>query len=238
MSDQAPVTGGPVPTCPICGDTGLTHSPILWDELINEWQLSPDEARYIDAQQGTSCVACGSNLRSMALARAITMSLPQPGLLRDAGGLPENRALRILEVNRSGSLTPWLSAFQGHQLVEYPDVDIHALPFAAFSFDLVVHSDTLEHVANPIHALTECLRVLRPTGACVFTVPIVVGRMSRSRAGLMPSFHGNPYESGADLRVVTEFGADVWTFVAEAGFASITISMISYPQALAVTARP
>ena len=39
------------------------------------------------------------------------------------------------------------------------------------SFDLVVHSDTLEHVPDPLRALQECRRVLRPGGALCFTVP-------------------------------------------------------------------
>ena len=51
---------------------------------------------------------------------------------------------------------------------------------ASGTYDLVVHSDTLEHVPDPVRALQECRRVLRPLGACCFTVPIVVGRLTRS----------------------------------------------------------
>ena len=39
------------------------------------------------------------------------------------------------------------------------------LSFDASSFDLVVHSYTLEHVDNPVAALSECRRVLLPGGA-------------------------------------------------------------------------
>jgi YHS domain-containing protein len=38
--------------------------------------------------------------------------------------------------------------------------------------------------------LTECRRVPRPGGVLCFTVPIVVGRLSRRREGLAKSFHG------------------------------------------------
>ena len=40
------------------------------------------------------------------------------------------------------------------------------------SVDAVVLSHVIEHVANPIHALEECLRVLRPAGRLVLIVPL------------------------------------------------------------------
>jgi len=41
--------------------------------------------------------------------------------------------------------------------------------------DLIVHSDTLEHVDDPVAALTECRRIATPSGACCFTIPIIAG---------------------------------------------------------------
>lgn len=38
------------------------------------------------------------------------------------------------------------------------------MPYPNTSFDLVVHSDVLEHIENPIQALKESRRVLRPGG--------------------------------------------------------------------------
>ncbi len=67
---------------------------------------------------------------------------------------------------------------------------MHAIPYAAGTFDIVVHSDTLEHVENPVHALAECRRVLKPGGALCFTVPIIVGRLTRNRKGLPPELPG------------------------------------------------
>ncbi|HEX2294113.1 MAG TPA: class I SAM-dependent methyltransferase [Actinomycetota bacterium] len=49
--------------------------------------------------------------------------------------------------------------------------DARALPFAAGSFDRVVASETLEHIADDSVAMAEIARVLRPGGRAVVTVP-------------------------------------------------------------------
>ncbi|MGQ0594656.1 MAG: hypothetical protein ACT4QB_19085 [Gammaproteobacteria bacterium] len=43
--------------------------------------LSSEEARYIDVRQGTHCRACGSNVRSIALAKALLGSFQFEGTL-------------------------------------------------------------------------------------------------------------------------------------------------------------
>jgi SAM-dependent methyltransferase len=223
--------------CGICGGTGFRHQPVLWDRLITEWQLSPDEAGYIDRQQGESCLQCGSNLRSIALANALRAYLGTTELLRVAAASPVFRDLSVLEINEAGHLTPVLRSFTRYVYGAYPQVDIHALPYADGAFDVVIHSDTLEHVKNPVHALTECRRVLKRDGALCFTVPIVVGRMSRSREGLPNSFHGNAAVLAEDWAVRTEFGADAWTFLMQAGFNEVSIHAVGYPAGIAMLAR-
>jgi SAM-dependent methyltransferase len=49
-----------------------------------------------------------------------------------------------------------------------------ALPFAAESFDRVIASEVLEHVADDLAALAELHRVLRPGGTLAVTVPACV----------------------------------------------------------------
>jgi SAM-dependent methyltransferase len=221
-------------SCGVCGGVEFTDRRVLWPDLVTEWQLSPAEAAYVDRQQGATCNRCGSNLRSIALANAIRACFAEEGALKDIA----ERAppISILEINQAGDLSPILSRFEGRVLAAYPEVDIHCLPYADGSFDLVVHSDTLEHVINPIFALTECRRVLKPGGGLCFTVPIIVGRMTRSRAGLPMSYHGGPGTRADDYAVRTEFGADAWTLLMDAGFAAVTIHAVAYPAATAFLA--
>jgi SAM-dependent methyltransferase len=161
----------------------------LWPSLIEEWGLAPEEVDYIDRQQGTICQDCGASLRAMALALAIMNCRKYSGLFKDFVRRPFRR-IDILEINEAANLTKFLRRIRGHVLARYPDVDMMALPYGHAKFDLVIHSDTLEHVPDPIRALTECERVLRPGGYCVYTVPTIVGRLTESRQGKPPSYHG------------------------------------------------
>lgn len=224
--------------CQVCGSRTFEHGPVLWPELVSEWGLSEDEARYVDVQQGTRCAACGSNVRSNALAYAIMRWRGSDGPLSRFVRERAQRKLRVLEINEAGSLHSVLSQLPGLRLVSFPEYDMIDLPFEPGGFDLVVHSDTLEHVSDPVRALQECRRMLKPLGAVAFTVPIVVGRVSRGRDGLAPSYHGVPGQEDPAMRVHTEFGADAWTYVVRAGFASCELVTFHYPAGIAVVARP
>ncbi|WP_242104071.1 MULTISPECIES: metalloregulator ArsR/SmtB family transcription factor [unclassified Lysobacter] len=53
---------------------------------------------------------------------------------------------------------------RGHRNVEVREGDMHALPFEAASFDLVVLMHALTYAARPAQAVSEAARVLRPGG--------------------------------------------------------------------------
>lgn len=222
--------------CSVCGGTEFFDRAVLWNALCREWQISPAERTYVDRQQGTCCTSCGSNLRSIVLARAILTATRANGTLQSWVQSPKTLHLRLLELNGAGTLSSALTKLPHHAAADYPSTDMHALPYADSSFDLVVHSDSLEHVPNPVHALAECRRVLKPGGILAFTVPVIVGRMTRDRTGLPPSYHGDPAAAAPDYIVATEYGADMWTHVVLAGFDAVQIHTLAYPAATAMTA--
>jgi len=222
------------PPCAVCGGTQFTDKAVLWDALAEGWGLTPAERRLVDRQQGTCCTGCGGNLRSLALADAILAECGWSGTLEEFVVSEQAKPLRLLEVNEAGSLSSTLRKLPGHVFGAYPDLDMQAMHFEGGTFDLVVHSDTLEHVPDPIRALRECARVLTPEGALCFTVPVLPGRLSVDRVDLPPLYHGDPANPTEDLRVQTDYGADVWHLVHRAGFHSATLSR--FGDGLAVTA--
>jgi len=223
-------------TCSICGCRECREGRVLWPALVAEWQLSAAERDYVDRQQGTACISCGANLRMIALANAIRATAGTERTLRDAVAAGVFADWRILDCNGAGAVSTELASLAHYRRADFPEYDMQSLPLADGSFDLVLHSDTLEHVEHPVLALEECRRVLAPKGRLCFTVPIIVARLSRSRAGLPPSYHGAQTTDADDFRVHTEFGADAWTLVHEAGFSDVTLSQVQFPCAVAITA--
>ncbi len=206
---------------------------VYWPELIDEWEIDPEEVARLDSRESWRCGACRATLRSQTLAtaiqRALGSRLPLPIL-----GLLHPR-LRLLQLNQPGSLRRWLRTFPRNVYGDYPAVDIQALPYGDDTFDLVVHSDTLEHVPDPLRGLKECYRVTRRGGHTCYTIPIVIGRASRSRRELPPSFHGSAGKY--EYLVHTEYGDDFWREPFAAGFSSVTIVSDFYPASFAVICR-
>jgi ubiquinone/menaquinone biosynthesis C-methylase UbiE len=92
--------------------------------------------------------------------------------------------------------------------------DLTRLTFPDNSFDLVFHSETLEHIHDYSRALEEVHRVLKPGGCQLYTIPLLHHRLTRRRIllgedgiekFLLPlSAHG----SEGEFPVVWEFGGD------------------------------
>ena len=222
--------------CPVCNGKEFLFTSVLWDQLINEWELTSYEVDYINKQQGFHCKACKNNMRSMVLAKSITDHFAFNDSLENFTNCKKNHNLNLLEINEAGCLTPFFSKLPGHRLIKYPYHDITNLGFPKNTYDIIIHSDTLEHVQNPIAGLSECRRILKPGGTCFFTIPIIVGRMTRSRHGLPPSFHTPTANQYSDFLVHTEYGADFWTHIVMAGFAYFSVFLLEYPSAIAIKA--
>lgn len=221
--------------CYCCGSTNFASHNVLWRELTDEWCISNYEVEYINRQQGLVCKECNSNWRSAALAFAIMRCYGYVGFFQDFVQEKQVQDLQILEINEAGGLTKFLRQIPGHKLMVYPQLDMMNMKLPDMSFDLIVHSDVLEHIKYPIRGLSECYRVLKPGGYCAFTIPMIVDRLTRSREGMDPSYHGSG-ENLSDLIVYTEYGCDAWNHVIRSGFKECRLISIDYPAAQAFIA--
>ncbi len=112
--------------------------------------------------------------------------------------------------------------------------DITRPTYGDAAFDLVLSSDTLEHVPDFPVALRDTRRVLRPGHHHLFTVPIVASRPTTQACAsigpegelvhqLPPLYHGRGagiyryVPVGADLLTFTEFGRDLVEHIRDAG---------------------
>lgn len=120
----------------------------------------------------------------------------------------------------------------GSDLIEYPlmqarqlladarltrcDSDV-ALPFAANSFDVILLSEVIEHVAAPEFTLRECWRVLRGGGAVALTTP----NLWDARRAYYP-FLGKVWAGDADATHQTLFNPQTLrALLRNAGFQNI-----------------
>ena len=133
-------------------DTGLTRRVAIFTQVLDSLGLS--------SGQSVLDLGCGAGTYSRLLAgrghRVIGLDYSLPSLARARQYDPDGAC-------------------------HYTAADAYALPFAAFSFDLVVCIGVLQAVATPQGVLAEMARVLRPAGFLV--VEALNGRAFAARAG-------------------------------------------------------
>jgi SAM-dependent methyltransferase len=108
----------------------------------------------------------------------------------------------------------------------YWNQDLQRLTFSSESFDVVISSETMEHVRRPWQGFSEVYRVLKPGGFYVFTIPYRSDRLTRSRVDttgpedvylLERVYHQDPYRT-EDSLLYTDFGADLPELLRPIGF--------------------
>jgi len=201
--------------CPICSQTEFRTRTVLSDDLSSTWELSELERRWLDDREGHLCAGCGASRRIRTLLWSLRNLLS--GSL-DVRTLQINEVPGIESALSAGSLVrtafPHSRRSAAGSQREQTFADMRHLPFASNTFDLIVHSDTIEHVLEWTRAIDEVYRVLRAGGLHVYSVPVLPWRKSRPRLArdtdgrlrhlLRPSYHGE----GDDYLVAWEFGGD------------------------------
>jgi SAM-dependent methyltransferase len=198
--------------CPFCG-------PALVLRLRNE-------------EAGVRCLRCGASPVHVSLGRA----------LRQVGSLADRD---VYELSARGPLAAHLrkharSVVLSEYFADLPPggiragvrcEDVQKLSYADASFDLVTHTEVLEHVPDDARAFAELRRVLRPGGWLLFTVPLY-GAATLERARLRdgaiehlapPMYHGDPARGGEPVLAFRDYGHDIASRLFAAGFAQAWI---------------
>lgn len=113
--------------------------------------------------------------------------------------------------------------------------DIQNMSFMNNSFDLVISSETMEHVPNPILGFTEIYRILKPGGVHCFTIPYHANAKTIKRSeitdnkivNILPEIlHQDPYCKEGSL-VFTDFGNDIIDILRTVGFETVEHNIIN-----------
>jgi len=237
----AKIQWSPPKGCAVCGRRmPLLQLNVISKELAEQWEINSEWDKYFTEREGLVCTGCGSARRSVFLAEGIL------GFARQSLGLESRtfaelvveadfQKLNVAELNSLGALHRFLVRSPGVVYSEYgstnPNIrseDLFNLSYENESFDLIFHSETLEHVPDFRRAWMEIHRVLKPRGVCIFTIPVVAdGRKTRTRAhvdngtlvhDLPASYHGVPGEKKTDYLVFHEFGEDCVEGIQSLGF--------------------
>ncbi|RLI00134.1 hypothetical protein DRO19_00330 [Candidatus Bathyarchaeota archaeon] len=97
--------------------------------------------------------------------------------------------------------------FEKHGVeVKRVDVEVEPLPFPDGCFDTVLFLEMIEHLRiNPLFALREIHRVLKPNGTMILTTPNIT-LTKRIRAFLGKSWQGNPAAEFSKLEKIGHMG--------------------------------
>jgi hypothetical protein len=223
----------------------LYHPRIIPDRLVELWGLTPELTRSFARKESCFCSYCGANLRARRLAQVMLWLWPVGKPATPSRSLatwlkrPERQSLRIAEINRIDGLHQQLAgrpnvstsdfhpgAARGALNNGVRSEDLMNLTYPDQSFDIVLTSETLEHVPDLPRALSEIRRVLVPGGRHVFTVPQlphVPRTFARSLVmpdGSIQDVHPPICHPGGDLGypVFTEFGTDLDEVMERAGY--------------------
>ena len=189
------------------------------------------------------CSHCGSINRQRQIASILLRGQTGAERVNSVAAFRPPAGFRIYNTEASGSLHAHLKLLPGYLASDYfgPEFssgdlhvgvlhqDLQQLSFADASFDLVLSSEVFEHIPDPYLAHREVLRVLRPGGRHVFTVPFDGASANDDvRARLdgdgaihhlkPPEYHGDPVRPEAGILVYTIFGTEMLGNLERLGF--------------------
>jgi len=177
---------------------------------------------------GVRCVRCAASAIHLAMGAAITETVGPLARL-DVCELSARGPLAafLRRSARSAALSEYFAdAAPGSTRDGVRNEDMQRLTYPDASFDLVTHTEVLEHVPDEARAFAELFRVLRPGGLMLFTVPLHGGFATVERARLEsgtirhllePVHHLDPLRHDGIL-AFRDYGLDILDRLSSAGF--------------------
>jgi SAM-dependent methyltransferase len=233
--------------CNVCGRFRpmLYRRRVIPRRLEELWGLTPRLAETLARKESCDCAGCGAKLRCRRIAQVVLDLYPIGNLPAAASSLaqwidhPEIQRLRIAEINRIDGLHDVLQRLPHFAASDYQpgaepgsitqgvrSENLTRLTYPDASFDLVLTSESLEHVPDLDAALGEIRRVLVPGGRHIFTVPVLphtertFPRAVIRPDGTVEDVTPRIAHPGGDwgYPVFTEFGADLPDLLQRTGF--------------------
>jgi SAM-dependent methyltransferase len=174
------------------------------------------------------CDGCGSIPRERAFFFVIEMLYPT---WRDLRIHETSPVMRAASLKLKTECQDYSYSYYNEQMVpgsvhpkeEYRCENIEQMTFDDEAFDLFLSQDVFEHIFHPDRAAKEIERVLKPGGAYIMTVPIVMkSTKSRRRASIDSTgivihiqdaqYHGNPLNDKGSL-VTIDWGYDILDYL-------------------------
>ena len=154
--------------CPACGFRTLQYRRNTFPtELAQQWRLSDEWLRRFSDRETRFCLKCKASARSRHFAACLVEEYRQRLKLKSKSlselvEEPKFRQLRIAEINSVGHLHTILRSHPKLAYSEYESADpavrsenLQRLSYPDDSFDLVLTSETLEHIPDVNQALDE-----------------------------------------------------------------------------------
>lgn len=174
------------------------------------------------------CDGCGSIPRERAFFSVIEMLHPN---WRDLQIHETSPAIRTASLKLRTECQGYSYSYNNEQMTPgsihledgYRCEDIERMTFADETFDLFLSQDVFEHIFHPDRAIKEIEQVLKPGGAYIMTVPIVMKSIELQRRASIDSagtvkyireaqYHGNPLNEKGSL-VTIDWGYDILDYL-------------------------
>lgn len=193
----------------------------------------PLSVRLAKNEIGVRCPRCGASAIAQSLVDVLCRVCPN---LSDAC---------VYELSAAGALVEYLMRqaadlvtsefFEGQPLGSKVGgimcQDVQRLTLESASFDLCTSTEVFEHVEDDLAGFSEILRVLKPGGSLVFTVPLDNWQPSVERTAIVdghrinvlpPEYHSDRYR-GHSVFAYRTYGLDIVDRLREVGFREASI---------------